>query len=480
MVLQNMSVGTKGVCIAATILFFVIMNYTRPRFMHGALLKSRRTRMDNYVHTGRVVDMPCIEPHCAIECDTTYEGKEENGVLDAASLGKRERQHLLIDMGSDWIMQQLINATPSSKTCPLPASVFSNRDGDTLVTVNFYPIVFGFVEHYLPKTIPRQVLIDNQVITVNQTCLPRKWRDFSELIPGKLETYKFGFADELEYRRAYSTAYFAVTTKKGGWDCNRHYEIISSGTMPYFDSLIDAGSHTLSLLPKSLLYQAQSIPGVNRERMTIDHKLFDVDQYKLLLHRLLYYAQHRLTTVKLVQYILEVVKYSLNPSQKHSVLYIAHEQCDYMKDFLLHGFTQIFQKDLHVFQPPEYLYQYPTSKMWTAEETNDYYGQKLYGLGYGYKLSLRKYAGLYERDIKELSSQVILEQRIIAQNYSLIVFGSILRQNSLFPLTKKYYEPSRIVLIDGEDETNETRRLEFARWGTYFLREIPSKCDMFT
>ena len=431
-----MPVGMKGVCIIVAILFFVIMSYTGPKIWHGVLLNSSRTRMDNHFRTVRVVDMPCIEPHCAIECYATYEGREENGILDAASLGKGERQHLLIDMGSDWTMQQLISATPSSKTCPLPASLVSNRDGDTRVTVNFYPIVFGFAEHYLPKTIPRQVFIDNRVITVNQTCLPKKWRDFSELIPGKIETYKFGFSDELDYRRAYSTAYFAVTTKKGGWDCNRHYEIISSGTMPYFDRLIDASNHTLSILPKSLLYQAQSIPGVNRERMAIDHKLFDVDQYNLLLHRLLYYAQHRLTTVKLVHYMLDVVKYSLEPSQKHSVLYIAHENCDYMKDFLLHGFTQIFQEDLHVFQPPQYLYRYPASKMWTAEETKKYYGQALYGLGYGYKLSLRKYAALYERDIQELASQVILEKRIIAQNYSLIVFGSILRQNSLFPVTK--------------------------------------------
>ena len=436
--------------------------------------------MDNHFRTGRAVDMPCIEPHCAIECSTTYEGNEENGILDAASLGKRERQHLMIDMGRDWTIQQLINATPPSKTCRRPIILISNRDGDTRGNVSFYPIVFGFAEHYLPKTIPRQVRIDNRVMTVNQICLPRKWKDFSELIPGKLDTYKFGFADELDYRRAYSTAYFAVTMRKGGWDCNRHYEIISSGTMPYFDSLIDAGSHTLSLLPKSLLYQAQSIPGVNRERMTIDHKLFDVDQYKLLLHRLLYYAQHRLTTAKLVQYMLEVAKYSLDPSQRHSVLYIAHETCDYMKDFLLHGFTQIFQEDLHVFQPPQYLYQYSNFKAWTAEETKNYYGQTLYGLGYGYKLSLRKYAGLYERDVKELSSQAILEQRIIAQNYTLIVFGSILRQNSLFPLTKNYYKPSKIIFIDGEDESRETRRLEFARWGTYFLREIPNKCDIFT
>jgi hypothetical protein len=385
----------------------------------------------------------------------------------------------MIDMGNDDVVEKLIHFIPPPKICPYRKTWFLFFKRNTNMIVKFYPIVFGFVDQYLPKTISRQVLINNQLKIIDQICLPKKFKDFSELIPGQLKTYKFGFENELDYRRLYSTAYFAITTKKAGWDCNRHYEIISSGTMPFFDKLNETGNDTLSILPKSILYEAQVIPGINRHSLSIDHRLFDVNHYNLLLHRLLYYAKHRLTTTKIVEYILNVIKYPLNSSQKHSVLYISHEQSDYMKDFMLHGFTRIFEENLHVFQPPSYMYQYPTSKMWTDEETKNYYKQKLYGFGYGYKLTLQNYVQLYERDKKDLSNQIIVENNIKTKNYSLIVFGSIIRSNSLFQLTIKHYEQSRIVLIDGEDEEKQSDRSEYAKWGTYFLREIPDNCDKF-
>ena len=97
------------------------------------------------------------------------------------------------------------------------------------------------------------------------------------------------------------------------------------------------------------MYEAQKLPGVNRQNLTIDHTLFDIDQYYLILHRLLYYAKHRLTTTKIVEYILKVVKYPLDSSQNHSVLFIANYLCDFMKDFMLDGFTRVFKENLHVF-----------------------------------------------------------------------------------------------------------------------------------
>ncbi|CAF2876370.1 unnamed protein product [Rotaria sp. Silwood2] len=146
---------------------------------------------------------------------------------------------------------------------------------------------------------------------------------------------------------------------------------------------------------------------------------------------------------------------------------------------MLHGFTRIFEENLYVFKPPKYMYEYPTSKMWNQEETKDYFKHTLYGFGYGYKLALKNYVRLYERDKKNLHDETIIENNIKAKNYSLIVFGSILRNNKLFSLTIKHYERSRIVLIDGEDASKHKDRSEYAKWGTYFLREIPDNCDVF-
>jgi len=386
----------------------------------------------------------------------------------------------MIDMNNDELVNNLINSIPPPKICPHRQYINSSPTIYSNISINFYPIIFGFPDQYLLETLSRKVLLNKKIYQINQICLPKKFQDFSELIPGRGETYKFKFESEIDYRRIYGASYFAITMKKGGWDCNRHYEIISTGTIPYFDKLNLAGNYTLSHLPKSLLYDAQHIQGVNRLHLTINHKVFDKDKYYLILHRLLYYAKYRLTTVKIVEYILNVIQYPLKSSSNHSVLYLSHYSDDYMKEYMLHGFTKIFKDNLHVSQPPKYLYDYPGSKMWNAEESNKYYQHDLSGFGFGFRLTLKNYFHLYQRDIKDLSNEDVLKNNIKNRIYSLIVFGSILRRNDLFPFVKNYYNRSQIILIDGEDEyTRDNRRSEYAKDAFYFLREIPDDCNRF-
>ena len=59
------------------------------------------------------------------------------------------------------------------------------------------------------------------------SAIPEKDLDFAFLIPGRGETYIY--QTEPEYYENYQRAYFALTCKKGGWDCMRHYEILASG-----------------------------------------------------------------------------------------------------------------------------------------------------------------------------------------------------------------------------------------------------------
>jgi hypothetical protein len=288
------------------------------------------------------VPLPCLQPHCDIECVDIYENCTKDGIIDSASLSKLQKEHLMIDMGNDSLVNDLINYIPPPKICPYRQHSDQSSTINSNMTLIFYPIIFGFVDQYLFDTIPREVLFDNKLHQINQTCLPKKSNDFDKLMPGRVETYRFNFENEIDYRRIYGTSYFAITIKKGGWDCNRHYEIISTGTMPYFDNLEEAGNYTLSHLPKPLLYDARKLAGVNRESMTINHQLFNVNEYNLILHRLLYYAKHRLTTKKLVEYILKVIQYPLTSSERHSVLFISHYNSDYLKEYMLHGFTRTF------------------------------------------------------------------------------------------------------------------------------------------
>ena len=462
---------------ATVIVYYFIHNgiYTSQQTIRSPLISIRSSSEKKTYRSSRVA-MPGIEPNCNIECFVTYDDAEKNGIIHSHSLSKSQEQHLMIDMGKDSLVNDLINFIPPVKICSDSEKVVQSSQNNISNNLEYYPLSFGFVERYLYGIIPRQILINNKIHTVQQMCLPKKSIDFSGLIPGQFHTYRFVFENEHDYRRLYRVAYFAITMKKAGWDCNRHYEIISSGTIPYFDNLTMAGKHTMALLPKTLLYDAQKLPGINRKNMTIDHSLFDVDQYYLLLHRLLYYAKYRLTTRKIVEYILKVIKYPLNSTERHSVLFIAHRTCDYMKDLMLDGFTRVLEENLHVFQPPKFLYDYPDSKRWSPEETSAYFSQGLYGSGFGFKLSLRKYYHLYVRDQKELPTDSVVQQWIENKNFSLIVFGSIMRANNLFSVVTKYYERSKIIIIDGQDEGHMNGRINYAKHGYYFSREIPDNC----
>ena len=73
----------------------------------------------------------------------------------------------------------------------------------------------------------------------------------SPLIPGRLETYIY--KDEKSYNQMYQDSVFALTYRKGGWDCFRHYEILMNGCISFHLEIDKCPDKTLVKLPKDLL-----------------------------------------------------------------------------------------------------------------------------------------------------------------------------------------------------------------------------------
>jgi hypothetical protein len=74
--------------------------------------------------------------------------------------------------------------------------------------------------------------------------VPEKTKDFAthcvdpevaERIPGCKTSY--AFKNEAEYYADLQASRFAITTKRAGWDCMRHYEISANGCIPCFKDL---------------------------------------------------------------------------------------------------------------------------------------------------------------------------------------------------------------------------------------------------
>lgn len=86
-------------------------------------------------------------------------------------------------------------------------------------------------------------------------CRPRR-RILSEVIPGFARKYSYKVGEEAAYYKQYQESRFAVTNKKGGWDCLRHYEILAAGCIPLFEGLEDCPDTCLMSFPKGLIIEA--------------------------------------------------------------------------------------------------------------------------------------------------------------------------------------------------------------------------------
>jgi hypothetical protein len=95
----------------------------------------------------------------------------------------------------------------------------------------------------LAFSIPDECIVD---------AIPKKTRLLAPLIPGDASTYVFDKTMEKEYNEMYRESRFAITMKKGGWDCLRHYEIMMNGCIPLFEKLDQCPETTLTTYPKHL------------------------------------------------------------------------------------------------------------------------------------------------------------------------------------------------------------------------------------
>lgn len=103
------------------------------------------------------------------------------------------------------------------------------------------PISFSFPSFHEPKT--------NDLETKKYFLAP--------CVAGVKKSYVYN--TENLYYQQYAESYFGLTTKKGGWDCMRHYEIIRAGCIPYFPDIVDKPTATMSNYPVLLQYKANKL-----------------------------------------------------------------------------------------------------------------------------------------------------------------------------------------------------------------------------
>jgi hypothetical protein len=222
----------------------------------------------------------------------------------------------------------------------------------------------------------------------------------SPLIPGDTSNYLFGAGEESDYYNMYRQSMFALTTKKGGWDCLRHYEILAAGCIPIFENLDACPPDTLASFPKELLREAYRVllPWRNTEEQQ--------EAYPKFASRLFEYAKSACTaSANALRFLRDMSHLGSCP---RILMLVGHSGINYTRELNWIGIKRLIGTSAVEYPPLDFLYDdFPESRL-----------GELYGNGFTYS--------------RRVSSQLRLEMTedeligsIKQKKWDMIVYGKV-------------------------------------------------------
>lgn len=245
----------------------------------------------------------------------------------------------------------------------------------------------------------------------------------SPLIPNEPSTYIYN--TEQSYYTQYKQSYFALTFKKAGWDCLRHYEIIANCCLPFFPNIENCPQNTMTHFPKNLCIQSNALYfKYNNKPLTSDFH----NQHKELLNSFYNYVLTHLTTTAMAKYLISFIK----PEPKSILFLSGHIGVDYLRCLTLHGLKTTYGAMCH---------DYPKIKHLYTDFDNSY---ELYGNGF----SCSK---LLNPNIHNDAYDTNIETLIKSNYFDIVIYGSLHRGLPFFELVQQCYSPNNVVFMCGED-----------------------------
>jgi hypothetical protein len=318
------------------------------------------------------------------------------------------------------------------------------------------------VHNYVKSQIyPLAYCIPDEYIVDDNTAMLNKHIIISDLIPGQLETYRFGKGEEDDYKKMYRESLFAYTRKKGGWDCLRHYEIMANGCIPIFKELDKCPPETLISFPKELI--------INANKTLLPWKSHNMNKYNEYVKNMLDFVRKNCSATATAKYFLSKLK-NTNPNKV--LLIMGNCGINYSRETLWIGLHNIITSNGGV------AVEYPSMDFMY----NDYSGNKgdLYGNGF-------TYAGILTRT--NIMSNKEIEEKTREGYWDLVIYGKVgpdegwegsFPNMPLWNDVVKRYGSHQLVFLYGGDEcidlTRENRYkqhiLNHGQLGTCFVREL--------
>lgn len=135
------------------------------------------------------------------------------------------------------------------------------------------------------ETLFQSHIVDNEIIS-------------SPLFENNNNTTGYLFDNEAGYYTNLQKAKFGITTKRGGWDCLRHYEIAANGTVQCFKQL---SQKPTSCAPHGLADGVNIIEYRNAEHLAEKINALSDDDYAQLLHNTYEWIKKQTTEIRAVE-----------------------------------------------------------------------------------------------------------------------------------------------------------------------------------
>jgi hypothetical protein len=277
---------------------------------------------------------------------------------------------------------------------------------------------------------------------------PTKTKLLSNLIPGNILTYNYH--TEEAYYQEYQKSYFAITMKKGGWDCMRHYEIIVNKSLPYFLDIEDCPETTMTHYPKNYQIEANALYHKLKHKKINEFTEEDINEYNQLRDRFMEHLQQHLTTDKMAEYILN----STNYRNVKKILFLSGNIIpDYSRCTILHGFKLLYGRDFHDYPKIPHVYK------------SDLGYTHLYGRGFSY-------TNLLEHELHDDTLDTTIVENIRNKYYDIVIYGFYHRGMPFYDLVQTVYEPNEIILLCGEDFHDCDCEIYLQKGHYVFVREL--------
>lgn len=282
-------------------------------------------------------------------------------------------------------------------------------------TRNIHPISFS---------IPREKIVAN---------IPEKTKLLATIIPGKPETYIYGNS-EIDYYMDYRRSIFGMTTKKAGWDCMRHYEIMANGCIPYFPDIMNCPIETMTTFPKNLIMEGNRLYE-KYARLDFGHiQQHFRTEYEDLIRRILMYVREHLTTESISRGIVEKTGFPHDSVKK--VLFLSGSiYPDYLRCLTLHGLKRLLGTNCHDYPQVPHMY---------SDYVSMHENRELYGNGFSY-------SRLLSPELHDVSKDETVVYDIQMGKYDLVIYGSLHRGLPMIDLVLRHFPKERVVFLCGED-----------------------------